>query len=82
MVKKLVGRAIMIKEVLQVYGEHQYDKPVSQEKADVAKAVEGQYDYLVPKLDKEVFEKYLLENQGVKFKFSIEGVGRKIPSKE
>jgi hypothetical protein len=55
---------------------------VSQEKADVAKAVEGQYDYLVPKLDKEVFEKYLLENQGVKFKFSIEGVGRKIPSKE
>ena len=44
LVNALVGRSIMIKEIIDVYGEHQYEAAKNiNVKAEVTAACEGQY---------------------------------------
>jgi len=92
-VKQIVGRSIMIKEIIDVFGHTELDAllepPMSKQRLD--ESVDGtregtkvmsadRYDKLIEAIDKDKI--LLVLAPRLKFKFAIEGVGRKIQIKE
>lgn len=77
-VKEIVGRAILIKEIIDVFSFFRissFDSPCLEEGK-----TPFDYSELVDNVDKDKLHPLLAKRQ--KFKFIIEGVGRKISMKE